>query len=92
MAGNVRKNFTYHYYKKYMSRLREAYHFTTFQEGKKSINEACSPLLILRHDIDMELEAALKMALIESELGIHSTLFFMVSCPIYNVFSNNGAK
>lgn len=92
MIENRREKFTYEYYKEFICRLREAYSFTTFQEGKSSTREADRPLVIMRHDIDSELEAALRMSLLEKDLGIHSTYFFMVRCPLYNVFSGNGAQ
>lgn len=90
MVESTRKNFTYNYYKEFVSRLREAYSFTTFQEGKK-ITRVGGPLVIMRHDIDIDLEAALRMSSIEHDLGIHSTYFFLVRCPLYNVFSGDGA-
>jgi len=92
VAVSARDKFTYHYYREFMSSLRETYRFTTFKEGKRIVGESDSPLLILRHDIDMELEAAFRMSLLENSLGVHSTYFLMVSCPLYNVFSGNGAE
>lgn len=84
-----RRQFTYDYYKEFVSRLQEAYSFTTFQEGKR-VAEIERPLVIMRHDIDMDLEAALRMSSLEKDLGIQSTYFFLVRCPLYNVFSGNG--
>jgi hypothetical protein len=92
MAVNARDKFTYHYYREFLSRLRETYLFTTFKEGKRIVDKSDSPLLILRHDIDMDLEPALRMAAMENDFGICSTYFLMVSCPLYNVFSGVGAK
>jgi hypothetical protein len=83
--------FTLDYYEEFLNRLREAYSFTTFQEGK-TITKTDKPLAIIRHDIDMDLEAALRMSLIETRLGISATYFFMVRCPLYNVFSSSGEQ
>ena len=91
MIEKRRSRFTYDYYKEFISCLHEAYHLTTFQEGKRT-KEIDKPLLIMRHDIDMELEAALKMSSLEKDMGIHSTYFFMVRCPLYNVFSSDGSE
>jgi hypothetical protein len=44
------------------------------------------PYLILRHDIDVSLESALKMAKIEKKMGIRSTYFVQVSSYHYNSF------
>jgi hypothetical protein len=91
LIENHRKDFTYAYYREFISCLRSVYHFVTFSEGK-TIPDTDSPILILRHDIDMELEAALRMSLLEKDLGINSTYFFMVRCPLYNIFSSNGSE
>ena len=44
-------------------------------------------LVILRHDVDFSVEYALKMARLESEAGVRSTYFFMITCEHYNIFS-----
>lgn len=41
----------------------------------------------LRHDVDAELEAAVAMAELESDLGIQSTYFLMLQSPLYNLFN-----
>jgi len=89
--GNRKGRFTYDYYREFVSRLCEFYRFVTFDEGRKKPC-ADSPILIMRHDIDMDLEAALRMSRLEKELGVHTTYFFMVRCPLYNVFSHDGAE
>ena len=89
MVENERSRFTLSYYEEFVRRLREVYHFTTFGEGKVNYTP---PKLIMRHDIDMYLESALRMSLIEKRLGICTTYFFMVRCPLYNVFSPSGAE
>ena len=43
--------------------------------------------VILRHDVDFSVDFALEMALIEKELGVRSTFFFMITCDYYNVLS-----
>ena len=48
--------------------------------------------LIIRHDIDFDCELAYKMARVEYVLGVKSTYFFMLSNPIYNVFSASNKK
>jgi len=86
-----REQFTYDYYTEFVSRLREVYRFVTFREGKGD-QGADGPLLIMRHDIDSEVEAAARMAAMEKSLGIQSTYFFMVRCPLYNPFCGDGAE
>jgi hypothetical protein len=91
IAGNDRSKFTYQHYRQLLSKLSEIYSFTTFKEGERLSGEILKPLVIMRHDIDMELEAAVRMASLENNLDIKSTYFFMARCPIYNVFSYQGA-
>jgi len=86
------RQFTYNHYRELIHRLQKNYSFTTFQEGKEAIGQQVTPMVIMRHDIDMELEAAFNMSLIEKDLGITSTYFFMIRCPSYNVFSGKGAE
>jgi hypothetical protein len=60
--------------------------FSQFISTDLSIGGSIKALL-LRHDVDADMEAALSLALIEHELGIQSTYFFMIQSPIYNLFS-----
>lgn len=48
--------------------------------------------LILRHDIDMSIDAAARMAEAESELGLSSTYFVLLRTELYNVWSDTGRK
>jgi len=50
------------------------------------------PCLILRHDIDLSLESALKMAEIESDMGVRSTYFVLLSSGIYNSFDGKNVE
>lgn len=43
--------------------------------------------LILRHDVDMSLEFALRMAAREAEIGVCSTYFVLLRSELYNPFS-----
>ena len=40
--------------------------------------------VLLRHDVDLSIEDAREMARIESDLGVKSTFFLLVSSPLYN--------
>ena len=48
--------------------------------------------LILRHDIDMSLEAALPIAEIEQDLGIKASYFVLLRSELYNPLSPIGIK
>jgi hypothetical protein len=82
-------SFTLGYYEEFLRRLGEVYRFVTFREGKA---DCTPPRLILRHDIDMSLGPAVEMSAVEKELGVRATYFFMVRCPLYNVFSQSGSE
>lgn len=43
---------------------------------------------IMRHDVDIDIEAAVELAQIEAECGIRSTFFFLTGCDTYNVASS----
>jgi hypothetical protein len=46
--------------------------------------------LILRHDVDLSLEAAVEMAAVEAELEVGSTWFLMTRSVFYNLDSSHG--
>lgn len=49
--------------------------------------ENCSRCVILRHDVDDSVEAAVRFAEIEQAMEVQSTYFILVSSRLYNVFS-----
>jgi hypothetical protein len=48
--------------------------------------------LLLRHDVDLSLEAAVALAEVEAEAGAHSTWFLMTRSAFYNLDSERGAS
>lgn len=70
------------YEKFLLSFLKNEYQFNFFHEHRNKNNE-----LILRHDIDFNIEYALNTAKIENKIGIKSTYFFLLRSNIYNPFS-----
>ena len=59
---------------------QENYQFVRFNEVK-----AKSKHIVLRHDVDMSIESAVKMASIEHDIGIQATYFFLLSSHFYNL-------
>jgi len=64
--------------------LDKSYKFIFFPELK--IREKSQ--IILRHDVDLDLDLALQMAKIENSLGIKSTYFFLLRTDSYNLISD----
>lgn len=60
------------------------YAFRSFENFNRS-----EAHVILRHDVDMSLSDAAKLAQLEADNGISSTYFIMVSSDAYNVFSSS---
>jgi hypothetical protein len=48
--------------------------------------------LLLRHDVDLSLDAALRLAELESELGAPATYFLMTRSLFYNLDSREGER
>ncbi|MGL4729462.1 MAG: hypothetical protein ACRCWO_11980 [Bosea sp. (in: a-proteobacteria)] len=48
---------------------------------------AGQPGVILRHDIDLDVEMAVRLAETEASIGIRSTILFLTTCDSYNVSS-----
>jgi hypothetical protein len=61
------------------------YRFAAFGEGPADGD------LFLRHDVDLSLEAALRMAEVEADAGAQATYFLMTESVFYNLASKEGA-
>jgi hypothetical protein len=55
-------------------------------------NEGTSRFILLRHDVDLSLDWALKMAKEEAERGYFSTYYILLHAPTYNVLSPKGTS
>lgn len=69
--------------------IKNKYKFIDFNRSEIDGNEK---LCLLRHDIDVDLKAALSMAEIECGLGIKATYFLMLRSPVYNLFGRQNHK
>jgi hypothetical protein len=74
-------NFTYGAYKEMISLLKENHYeicnYQTYQSSNRCV--------ILRHDVDFSLEAALRFAQLEYKNGVRSTYFILLSTSFYNL-------
>ena len=76
-------DFTFLGYEKLLKLLRDmGYCFAEYQNYSQYPRA-----VILRHDIDFSLEAALNMARLEAEHGVVSTYFVLLTSDLYNVAS-----
>lgn len=76
-------NFTYSEYKRMIEIALQMGYNMSFYDNIDSHDKA----IILRHDIDFDLEKALKIARLEYSLGVSSTYFVLLSTDFYNIFS-----
>lgn len=63
--------------------IDKKYHFIKFND----IDNNKDSQIILRHDIDLEIDLALEMAIIEHNLNIEGTYFFLLKNDSYNLIS-----
>ncbi len=78
-------NFTYKEYAQLLSLMKQTaniYTFESFAFGVKKENG-----YILRHDVDLDLDKAFKMFIIEKNIGIVSTFFLLTTSNLYNINS-----
>ncbi|ADJ13712.1 polysaccharide deacetylase family protein [Halalkalicoccus jeotgali] len=73
--------FTYDWYERFLSELLDSGYTPADYDESLSAGE-----MIVRHDIDFAPRKALRMGRIEADLGIESTYFVLLTCPLYNVF------
>ncbi len=69
--------------------LSKGYVFRTFPSY---LSEPKPFTVLMRHDIDFTLEAAVRMARVEAEEGVQATYFLMLRTEHYNVFSREGSE
>jgi len=78
--------FDYDFFKKILFVLKKNFSFCSFQNAAKIINHYNSkPYVLLRHDVDLDLDHAVKMALIEKELNVRSCYMIMTNSPFYSL-------
>ncbi|MCT4633634.1 MAG: hypothetical protein N4A76_12990 [Firmicutes bacterium] len=75
--------FTFESYKNLVKLLKEKGYEIVSYNNIDSVDKG----VVMRHDVDFDLEKALEMAKIENEIGISSTYFVLLTSNFYNVFS-----
>jgi hypothetical protein len=76
-------DFSHASYLELIAYLREKEYFVgSFREFPDS-----GPAVILRHDIDFSIVKSLEMARLDTEAGVHSSFFVLMTAPIYNALA-----
>lgn len=78
-------NFTYTAYEELLYLLKQNNYNTCGYKNYKEYNRC----VILRHDVDFSLEAALRFAELEHKNSVASTYFILLSTSFYNIFDKN---
>ncbi len=82
--------FTYGAYQSLLRQLQQRdYVFVDFPAAPRMLQDGAR-FVLMRHDIDMDLAKARRMAEIEAENHVVATYFFLVRSDHYNVFSEEG--
>ena len=77
--------FTLEHYREILVAARDGgYRFATFERPPRTGD------VLLRHDVDLSLEAAVELAKLEAELGAAATYFLMTESVFYNLDSAAG--
>lgn len=79
------RDFSYNHYELILNNLKNKFDFSHF-------DNCSSNDVILRHDVDLSLESALKMAKLENNLGIQATYFILFHSELYNPFNQRSSK
>lgn len=92
MSTNLDSEFSLDGYRRLIEGFKEAgYLFCNYEETLRLQQDQC-PYIVLRHDVDIDLQLALELASIEHELGVQSTYFVSLRSPLYNVLCRAAAQ
>jgi hypothetical protein len=84
--------FTYRDYLGMLQQLQDrGYRFAAFPETEALLARGAR-FVLMRHDVDLDLEKAVALAEREADFGISATYFFLLRTEHYNVFSRLGSQ
>ena len=76
-------------YKSFIEKFhKKGYRSIFFEELNANKNNQ----LIIRHDIDLDIDLALDIAKIENSIGARSTYFFLIASESYNLMSRENIE
>ena len=76
--------FTYDEYESILWNLKEHFNLSLLQDADHKIRDR-DRICFIRHDVDLSVDKALEMALIEKENKVRSTYHVFYECPFYSV-------
>jgi len=85
MNSGWSSDFSYGYFSRILQTIKSNFELHLLSEASGVLNTTGKPKLILRHDVDVSLKRALKMAEIENEFGIGATYMVTTNLPLYCV-------
>lgn len=87
MHNEWAEDFSYSYFRKILETARNNFDFYLLSKIPSFLKKGGlgKPKLVLRHDIDVSLEKALRMAKIEEDMGISATYMIMMNSPLYSL-------
>jgi len=85
MRSRLLSDFSYEYYKEILKSARRNFLISKLSHYDRIIHSRDKYHLILRHDIDLSLKRGLKMAAIESELGISATYMVLIDSQLFSL-------
>src|SRR6266851_862460 len=85
MSQGWSSNFSYGYFRRILQALQSNFELRLISEGPDILQIEGRPKFFLRHDIDVSLKRALKMAEIERESGVHATYMVMINSSLYHL-------
>lgn len=83
-------DFSYRHYISILTHAKEEYAIGSFREYSRL--KKFDKFIIMRHDVDYSLKAAVAIAKIESRLGIRTTYFLLLHSPYYNILEETEAR
>lgn len=82
-------DFSYDYYRKLMEALQENFILQPISRVEFVLPHVKSPVCFLRHDIDVSIGSAHKIASIEYDMGICSTYYVRLNSQFYSLIEDN---
>lgn len=86
MSVEWRSDFSFDYFRKILHAIKFNFENHLISEALQALrHDGKRPKLFLRHDVDLDLNKALEVAMIENEHGVRATYMVMVNSALYRV-------